>query len=123
MGINDEYSRDAYTYELAYDSEESDDPIEEIDPEDWQAIYADDIYDAWSIVKEFLDDNYILHDAEYHDFVGLVMEPWLWTSLVEPHEKVRTLWDSVSHIRVVAERVEPAHFFGWFSRLFNTSVL
>ena len=46
MGINDEYSRDAYNYELAYDSDGSDEFDYELPEEDWQDWYSEELLDA-----------------------------------------------------------------------------
>ena len=40
MGINDEYSRDANNYDLAYESDGSDEFDPELHPVDWQDMYS-----------------------------------------------------------------------------------
>lgn len=113
MGLGDEYSRDAFTYETIWDSDDQDEFDNELEPEDWQAMYSDEILDGWMYIREFADENYLMIRADYPRFVALVMEPSRWFSQSVPTDWQRTLWDKISKIQPISERVEPENFYGW----------
>jgi hypothetical protein len=73
MGINDEYSRDAYIYDLAYDSDDSSETPDPLHPEDWQDWYSEDLLDAWEKIREYTSSSYIRFNATYAEFVELVL--------------------------------------------------
>ena len=79
MGQCDEYSHDVHQYEQAWNSDdESDEFDSQIDPEDWQAIYSEDLLNAWMIIYEELQRNYLTHIVKYSQFIDFVMAPWDW---------------------------------------------
>lgn len=115
MGINDEYSRDAYLGDhYAYNSDEdSDDVDSQLDPEDWQAMYSDELLDAWTIIYETLSQNYLAHTVKYTQFIEFIMEPWRWTARSPPTVIHSTLWARISAIDVISKRILPEQFHGW----------
>jgi hypothetical protein len=113
MGINDEYSRDAYNYELAYDSDESEHDNEPLHPEDWQDWYSEELLEAWNVIREYIDSNYIQHKATYSKFVDFVMHPEKFPSHSVPTTTENYLWNLVSNVRIVQERVNAENFYGW----------
>jgi hypothetical protein len=113
MGRNDEYSRDAHEYELAYDSDESDEFDNELDPEDWQDMYSEELLDAWMNVRGILDENYIQYKAGYPDFVELVLHPTKWYSVQQPSLLQRTMWLAIKDAPIVGERLQAENFYAW----------
>jgi hypothetical protein len=116
MGLNDEYSRDAYQGEqYAYDSDGSDDYDPELHPEDWQDMYSEDLMDAWNFVLEFMHDNFMGRkpNCTYPKFVDLVVNPTQYPPIREPITAMRDLWARVRRVRVVRERVQPEQFYTW----------
>lgn len=113
MGRNDEYSRDAYNYDLAYDSDESDDVDLELHPEDWQDMYSQELLDGWMIMKDYLDENYIEINGTYHDFVNLVVSPTTWYTSATPRPMWNLLWNMIARLPVISERVQAENFYGW----------
>ena len=73
MGINDEYSRDAYNYDLAYDSDEGPEVPDPLNPEEWQDWYSEELLDAWMRLKHYHDSNYIRTTATYPKFVQFII--------------------------------------------------
>jgi hypothetical protein len=113
MGLNDEYSRDAYTYEQAYDSEDSDDFDSELHPEDWQDMYSTELLDAWMSIREYLEENYMKINAGYHQFVEFVLEPGVWRTSVTPGIHQYILWDKIKNNPIINNRVESEQFYAW----------
>jgi hypothetical protein len=114
MGVNDEYSRDAYQYEQIWNlDEESDEFDSQIDPEDWQAIYSEDLLDAWMIIYDELQRNYLTHVVKYSQFVEFVMTPWKWNHVSTPSPIHKRLWIEISRIETIHERVSEEQFHGW----------
>lgn len=113
MGINDEYSRDAYNYDLAYDSDESDDVDLDLHPEDWQDMYSQEILDGWMTMKGYLDERYIEIQGTFHDFVNLVLEPTEWYTRENPQPIWRDLWNLIGNLPIISERVQPQNFYAW----------
>ena len=115
MGINDEYSRDAYLGDAyAYNSEdESVDSEPYPDPEDWQAAHSEDLLDAWSIIYEELQKNYMIHLVDYPKFVEFVMEPWKWNAFLPPRPFHSYLWRQISAIDAINKRASEYEFHGW----------
>jgi len=112
MGINDEYSRDAYIYELAYDSDDSDQGPEPLHPEDWQDWYSEELLEAWGRIREYLETRYIKTRANYPAFVEFVMYPSGYP-VDGPTRTEQELWDVISRFRIISERVDECHFFAW----------
>jgi len=115
MGINDEYSRDAYQYEQICNSDEDSDEFDsQLDPEDWQAVYSEDLLDAWMIIYDELQKNYLTHVVKYSQFIDFVMEPWLWgPARLYPNPVHMRLWAEISTIETIEERVSADQFHGW----------
>jgi len=115
MGQGDEYSRDAYQYEQIWNSdEESDEFDSQLDPEDWQAVYSEDLLDAWSIIYDELQRYYLTHVVKYSHFVELIMEPWKWgPARLQPNPVHRRLWNEISTIETIDERVWEDQFHAW----------
>jgi hypothetical protein len=117
MGINDEYSRDAYLGDhYAYDSDDSDDFDQYLDEESWQDMYSEELIYAWEHVQEYVYDNYLVldRDCTYPRFVAFVMEPHqLWPSS-SPSAHAEQIWNKIKRTPAIAERVTPGHFFTWF---------
>lgn len=116
MGVNDEYSRDAYTFEHAWeDSDDSDEFANDNDPEDWEALYSEEIHDGWTIFNEYLNDNYLMmkNSCNYTKFVELLLRPELHYS-TDPSDHAIQAWKAVKRILIVKERVDPENFYKWF---------
>jgi hypothetical protein len=116
MGVNDEYSRDAYLGEhYVYNSDEDPDEFDsQLDPEDWQAVYSEDLLDAWMIIYDELQKNYLTHIVKYSQFIEFVMEPWKWRSSgLDPNPVYRRMWNEMSTIETIEERVSEEQFYGW----------
>lgn len=113
MGQNDEYSRDAHEFDTAYESDASDEVDLDLHPEDWQDMYSHEILDAWMIIRDYLEDNYIKTRASYPDFVNLVLDPQNWYSTHEPPTTHRILWNLISSAPIVSDRVTASNFYAW----------
>ena len=115
MGQGDEYSRDAYLGEhYAYNSDEDSDEFDsQLDPEDWQAVYSEDLLDAWMVIYDELQRNYLTHIVKYSQFVDFVMEPWKWRQGSYPNPIHRRLWNEISSIETIDDRVWEDQFYGW----------
>lgn len=116
MGINDEYSRDAFQYDLAYESDASDEEFEiEVDPEDWEAIYSDELLDAWMYIREFCEEIYLQPRASFTQFIQFVLQPWNWTTDVRMTPNQELVWRNVSQIQVISQRVTAENFCAWLN--------
>ena len=114
MGLNDEYSRDAYAYEQIHDSDDSDDDFDpELHPEDWQDMYSDELLDAWMKIREYADENMMNNTGSYPLWVDFVLDGRKWFTWDPPEPWQRVIWNAISRIPVVEERVSPEAFFGW----------
>lgn len=121
MGINDEYSRDAYNYELAYDSDESDETPDPLHPEDWQDWYSEQLLDAWMTIRQYADENYINLNFTYPQFVEFVQNSSSYFESIEtPNPLAVQLWNAIKGIQVIKEFVQPDSFFNWVE--FNLDV-
>ena len=114
MGINDEYSRDAYQYEQSWDSDDSDEFDSQLDPEDWQALYSEELLNAWMTIRVCYEDQYLPVKATYNSFIDLVLNPLPWYSSDHPSPVCHTIWSEISKIKVISERVGLEQFWGWF---------
>ena len=117
MGINDEYSRDAY-YEQTWDSDDSDEFDPEIHPEDWQDLYSDDLLDGWTYLQEFVHDNHLRmkRGCTFPTFVTLVMDSTRWrASDITPSETSRRAWGYIRRVKIIKDRVLPENFYTWFN--------
>ena len=113
MGLGDEYSRDAYNYDLAYDSEESDDFDSDLHPEDWQDMYSQELLDAWMKIREYTEIHYMKIDAGFPEFVDLVLEPHNWFGPSVPTLDERIMWSSIKDMPIICDRLTQESFFVW----------
>ena len=116
MGINDEYSRDAYQGDhYVYDSDDQDDFDPELHPEDWQDMYSQELLDGWSYIQEFMTDNYlqINPDATYPKFVEFVLNPYKYAPTLQPTELMQEIWTKVRRVKLIRERVQAEQFYTW----------
>lgn len=115
MGINDEYSRDAYLGDqYAYTSDDdSDDFDSQLDPEDWQAVYHEELWDAWLSLEEYVFDHYLTSRCSYHHLADFLTGPCQYTpSRGSLHAQMA--WRYVSRVPIVRERVQAPYFHAWF---------
>jgi hypothetical protein len=122
MGINDEYSRDAHEYQLVYSDDDSDDFDSQLDPEDWEAVYSQELLNGWMTIRAWLDTQYLHTQVAYPVFVEFVLNPSPWFSGDEPDPVCVELWKEISKIDVIQERVVLEQFTGWFDHYFSTCV-
>lgn len=113
MGINDEYSRDAYNYDLAYDSEGSDEFDPELHPEDWQDMYSQELLDGWMKIREYAEAKYMNLTAKFPDFCDLVLGRVQWFQAQESAKSHLDIWNLIGNLPVISERVQAENFFGW----------
>jgi len=114
MGINDEYSRDAYLGDhYAYDSDESDDFDTDVHPEDWQDLYSQELLDGWMNIRQYLDEKYLPYRANFPEFVQLVMLPGNWYSTHEPTTLQLEMWNRIKNFPIIRERVLAENFYAW----------
>ena len=116
MGLNDEYSRDAYAFEDAHDTDsESSDFDPYLDEEDWQAMYSEELGQAWGLLQEYAWDNFLTLSCNYTMFVEFVLESDRWPPS-DAFFHAERAWNKINDIPVVYERVQPGNFYTWFSR-------
>lgn len=113
MGQGDEYSRDAYNYELAYDSDESDEMDYEMHPEDWQDMYSQEILDGWMVIRGYTAEHYMQIQGTFHDFMNLALAPQEWYTRNPPQAVWRTLWNMLKDFPIISERIQEANFYAW----------
>ena len=121
MGINDEYSRDAYNYDLAYDSDGSDEVDNDLHPEDWQDLYSQELLDGWMVMKQYLDERYIEIHGSFHDFVNLVLEPSAWYMRGNPDQIWSDIWRLIGNLPIISERVQAPSFYAWAEKYIGYS--
>lgn len=113
MGLNDEYSRDAYTYDQAYDSEDSDDFDPELHPEDWQDMYSQELLDGWMKIREFTETRYIKNTGTFDMFVDFVIDPRYWYTTKPPASLYSELWGLIKSMPIICDRVIAENFYAW----------
>ncbi len=114
MGLNDEYSRDAYQGDhYVYDSDDPDEFDNELDPADWLDMYSQEILDGWMYLRQYFDENYIQCKAQFPDFCDLVLAPSKWYTNQTPGTVQERLWTEVSSVPLIAERVRSENFYAW----------
>jgi len=113
MGLNDEYSRDAYTYEQVWDSDDDLDVADDLHPADWQDLYSQELLNGWMVIRSYIDTNYITSGATYPKFVELIMEPSKWYSTVQATRIQEKIWSEISPIKVISDRVCIENFATW----------
>jgi hypothetical protein len=111
MGLNDEYSRDAYLPEEAgrCDDEDDNEPLP-LHPEDWQDWYSEELLDMWfslrALAEAMFEDRNVLRHATYHRWVEFVMHPEDWgLACTAPQAGTLTadLWAVVSSSELMRE--------------------
>lgn len=113
MGINDEYSRDAYNYDIAYDSDGSDEFDLELHPEDWQDMYSQELLDGWMKIREYTEAHYMNLKATFPNFVLLVLDSDRWNRSQAANEHHRIMWNIISNLPVICDMIHAENFFGW----------
>ena len=113
MGINDEYSRDAYNYELAYDSDDSDETPDPLHPEDWQDWYSEQLLDAWMTIRELAEQDYTQVRTGFPQFVEFVMNPGDLYTEDAVSQRVMAMWNGIRDIQVIQENVLFENFAAW----------
>jgi len=115
MGINDEYSRDAY-YEQTWDSDDPDEFDVEIHPEDWQDLHSAELLDGWSYLREFVHDNYLTlrSSCTFPTFVNLVVDANRWIGC-DPNQLSHRAWTYIQRVKIIKDRVPPENFYRWFN--------
>jgi hypothetical protein len=113
MGLNDEYSRDAYNYEQVYDSDDSDEFDPELHPEDWQDMYSQELLDGWMKIREYTEARYLKNRATFNMFVQFVIDPRHWYTTEPPHPTHADLWEIIRSTPVAGERLWPENFYAW----------
>jgi len=115
MGLGDEYSRDALfrrsgpeDYDSDPDHEESPEPLH---PEDWEALYSDEIYADVFRIQGFAYDNHSLVLKRYGvaEFCDLLHNPEKWWRDVNLKLPIVALWKSLN----MAEEIDPQSFQNW----------
>lgn len=115
MGINDEYSRDAYTRENLYTSDSEDDTVSEVDAETWQDLYSDELIYGWEAVQDFVYDNTLTSRATYPKFVDLIVDPDHYSPRGSISELAERAWDRVYFSNTfIYKRVPFDNFCSWF---------
>lgn len=75
MGLNDEYSRDAYLpEEVGTDPqhEVEEDPFEDFTQEDWEDWYSQDLLDMYMGMREWYESQYLPVPVTFNKFCDLV---------------------------------------------------
>jgi hypothetical protein len=114
MGLGDEYSRDALfrrpDQEVHSDSdrEESPDPL---DPEDWEAMFSDEIYSDVTKIQEFVYDGCHRVKKRYGvaEYTKLLHEPHLFWSDCVISQAVMSLWRKM----IFKNMFDPQSFQTW----------
>ena len=114
MGINDEYSRDAYDYQMAYDSDDStESEPDPLHPEDYQDWYSEQLLDAWMTIREHADQHYINLPVGFPRFVDFVMSPQPFYTEEPPSEEIALMWEAIKNIQVIHENITRENFTAW----------
>ena len=115
MGINDEYSRDAYNYEEAYDSDGSSDFDPYLDHESWQDMYSEELLHAWETIQEYVYDKYLSlsHECTYPKFVDFVLNSYNYPVGDQYSFHADQIWNRVKIDTIIRERVNGNAFRTW----------
>ena len=113
MGRNDEYSRDAYNYDLAYDSDGSDEFDPELHPEVWQDMYSQELLDGWMKIRDYMEERYLETRARFPDFVNLVLNSSNWYDATPQNEHHEIMWNLIAELPIICDRVQSENFYGW----------
>jgi hypothetical protein len=78
MGVNNEYSYDAFQGEEAYDEDVQDDGEIVLDTESWQDWNSEHLLNMWMSLRQYIEDNgissSILNRATFPKFVEFVTQ-------------------------------------------------
>lgn len=115
MGINDEYSRDAYNYENAYDSDGSSDFDPYLDHESWQDMYSEELLNVWAAIQEYTYDKYISlsHECTYPKFVDFVLNSGNYPTSELYSFHADQMWNKIKIDTIIRERVSAYSFRPW----------
>lgn len=117
MGLGDEYSRDALfrrpgqEYDSDPDREESPE-AEPLHPEDWEALYSDEIYADVCRIQRFAWDNHAFVMQRYGvaEYCDLLQNQDKWWRDVNLKLPIVALWRGLN----LREEVDPQAFQNWF---------
>jgi len=115
MGLGDEYSRDALFRRSGQDDSDSDPDREEspdpLHPEDWEAMYCDEIYADVCRIQGFAWDNHALVLARYGvaEYCDLLHNQEKWWRDVDLRLPVVALWKSLN----MCEEIDAQAFQNW----------
>jgi hypothetical protein len=98
--------------ELSYDSDDSNEELEPLHPEDWQDWHSEELLEAWSKVREYIDSKYIRINVKYPDFVECIINPPHGDD-IHPTRTEQDLWNTVSRLPIIQERLSDKQFFTW----------
>jgi hypothetical protein len=117
MGINDEYSRDAYQFEQVHEDSDDQEEIDiEVEPEIWESIYSEALFDGWSLFQEFIHANFLITKSSctFTKFCELVIQPAIYRPCDTPSSLALRAWNEVKRVKIVKDRVDPENFYTWF---------
>lgn len=115
MGAGDEYSRDALfrraDQDPGLDSDSDSETPEPLHPEDWEALYSDEIWADVCSIHGFAHDNYALLLARYGvaEYCDLLHNTSKWWKDVDLKLPVVALWRRLN----MREEVDPQSFQNW----------
>lgn len=75
MGLNDEYSRDAYLAEDVGVDDTSDEDcyFDEFTQEDWEDWYSEELLDMWMPVRESYESQYLQPPITFNIFCDIIL--------------------------------------------------
>lgn len=115
MGLNDEYSRDAYEVaHLDVDELLADEEVT-YDDETWQDINSGELLEAWIPIREYAEENYLNLHRTFPEFVTFVMSnnDEVYTDEVCCH--IENMWRRVCNQEVIRrEGVTRSQFYEFF---------
>ena len=115
MGLGDEYSRDALFRRSGQDDSDSDPDREEspepLHPEDWEAMYCDEIYADVCRIQGFAWDNHALVLCRYGvaEYCDLLHNQEKWWRDVDLKLPVVALWKNLN----MRDEVDVQSFQNW----------
>jgi len=102
--------------ELSYDSDENDDELDPLHPEDWQDWYSEELLYSWEKIREYLDSKYIRTKTTFPKFIEFVMYPHVYFDTLKPTQTEHDLWIAVSRVKFFSDRVNDVQFFTWIRK-------
>ena len=76
-------------------------------------MYSQELLDGWMKIREYTESRYINLSAKFPDFADLVLGRVQW---FQEHESAPThieIWNLISNLPVISDRVQAENFFGW----------